>query len=69
MKRYAVDVHLDFARSYIVDASSRNEAVAYVEKMISTPGFDPLTDGFERTDDRDIYCSGEENEDCSMEYF
>lgn len=69
MKRYAVDVHLDFARCYVVEANSREEAEAKVEKQISSAFFDPLKDGFEQTGDIDIRCSGQEDEEGTIEYF
>ena len=46
MKKYTVDVHWDFARSYEVEADSREEAERIVESMVSKKDFNPVENGF-----------------------
>lgn len=69
MKKYTVDVHWDFARSYEVEADSREAAERKVEEMMLADGFDPLRNGFEKLEDFEVACSGESNERGEMEYF
>ena len=77
VKKYAVDVHCDLAKCIVVDASSRKEAEDMVwekiRKILAQPNPHPLNDliaeGFETTDDAEVTCSGEENEDGEIEYF
>ena len=42
MKKYTVDVHWDFSRSYEVEADSREEAERIVESMMSKKGFQSI---------------------------
>ena len=69
MKKYAVDVHLDFARCYEVEAESREDAERKVREMVFVNGFNPLKEGFEQTEDWEVTCSGEIDENEMMEYF
>lgn len=69
MNRYAVDVHLDLARCYEVEAESQEEAERKVRGMVFVKGFNPLNDGFEQTEDYEVRCSGKANENGEMEYF
>ena len=68
-KKYAIDVHWDFARSYEVEAESREDAERKVEEMVLADGFNPLRNGFEKLEDFEVACSGESNEYSEMEYF
>ena len=69
MKRYAVDVHLDLARCYEVVAESQEEAERKVREIVFVNGFNPLKEGFEQTEDYEVTCSGETDENGVMEYF
>ncbi len=69
MKRYAVDVHLDIARCYEVEAESQDEAEHHVRELVFAKGFNPLKEGFEQTEDYEVTCSGEADENGEMEYF
>ena len=76
-KKYAVDVHCDLAKCIVVEASSPEEAEDMVwekiRKILGQPNPHPLNgliaEGFETTDDAEVTCSGEENEDGEIEYF
>ncbi len=68
MKRYAVDVFWEYARSYEVEAESREDAERKVEAMMSAPHFDPLKNGFERLEDFELRCSGETDDRGTMSY-
>ena len=68
MKKYAVDVHLDFARCYEIEAESREDAERKVIGIVFKSGFDPLKEGFEQTDDSEVVCSGEAS-DGEIVYF
>lgn len=67
-KKFAVDVFFTLARSYEVEASSREVAEAIVRQRIER-GDITFRDGFEQTDDYEYRCSGEANEDGDIEYF
>ena len=69
MKKYAVDVHLDFARCYEIEAESREDAERKVRGMFCGSGFDPLKEGFEQTGDSEIRCSGEADDNGEIVYF
>ena len=62
MKKYAVDVYWDYARSYEIEAESREDAERKIQEMMEAPGFDPLKNGFEQLEDFEVTCSGEEDE-------
>ena len=76
-KKYAIDVHCDLAKCYEIEAESREDAEEIVWKKIlkilSQPNPYPIhaliAEGFETTDDAEVTCSGEENEDGEIEYF
>lgn len=57
MNKFVVDVWVDYARSYEIEAATREEAEAKVEKMVLAQGFDPIENGFERTDDIEVRSS------------
>jgi hypothetical protein len=59
MKRFTVDVHWDFARSYEVDADNKEDAEHKVESMMLANNFNPLENGFEKIEDFVVRCSGE----------
>ena len=59
MKEYAVDVFWEYARSYVIEAESRQDAERRVTEMLRHPGFDPLKNGFEQLEDFSLRCSGE----------
>ena len=75
-KKYAVDVHCDLAKCYEVEATSRDEAEEKVWKKIReilsnpTPSVIKLlaAEGFEATEDAEVNCSGEEDEDGEIQY-
>ena len=69
MKKYAVDVHLDFARCYEVEAESCEAAELKVKAKVCVNGFNPLKEGFEQTEYYEVSCSGETDENGVMEYF
>ena len=69
MKKYTVDVHWDFARSYEVEADSREKAERIVESMMSKKDFNPLENGFEQLEDFDIRCSGETDANGEMLFY
>lgn len=76
VKKFAVDVHCDLAKCYEVEATSRDEAEDMVwekiRKILAQPNPHPLNgliaEGFETTDDAEVTCSGEENEDGEIQY-
>ena len=69
MKTYAVDVHWDVAKCYNIEANSQEEAEAKIWDIIKKGNINVWTDGFEATDDIEVNCSGEENENGEIEYF
>ena len=58
--KFAVDVHWDVARSYEVEAETREEAQRIVQERVDKGEICVWNDGFEATDDVDIKTSGEE---------
>ena len=76
VKKFAVDVHCDLAKCYEVEATSRDEAEEKVWKKIReilsnpTPSVIKLlaAEGFEATEDAEVNCSGEEDEDGEIQY-
>ena len=76
-KKYAVDVHCDLAKCIVVEATSRKEAEDIVweriRKILAQPNPRPMNDliaeGFETTDDAEVTCSGEEDENGEIQYF
>ena len=77
IKKYAVDVHCDLAKCFVVKASSPKEAEDMVwekiRKILAQPNPYPLNDlvaeGFETTDDAEVTCSGEEDKNGEIQYF
>ena len=69
MKTYAVDVHWDVAKCYNIKANSQAEAEKKIWDIIKKGNINVLTDGFEATDDIEVECSGEENENGEIEYY
>ena len=69
MKKYAVDVHCDVAKCYNIEANSQQEAEEKIWDMINKGNINVWTDGFEATDDIEVACSGEENENGDIEYY
>lgn len=69
MKKYTVDVHWDFARSYEVEANSRKDAERKVESLILANNFDPMKNGFEQLEDFEVRCSGEDNDNGEMLFY
>lgn len=69
MKKYAVDVFWEYARSYEVEAESREDAERKIEALMLAPHFDPLKNGFEMLEDFDVRCSGETDDSGAMTYF
>lgn len=67
MKKFAIDVHLDYANTYEVEAESREEAVERIRRKIRNGEFDP--EDFELTEDWEVACSGEEDDDGLVSYF
>lgn len=67
-KRYAVDVHWVVAKCIEVYAPSREEAEMQIWDRIWNGEMCVWSDGFEATDDVEVTCSGEENEDGEIEY-
>ena len=63
MKKFAVDVHWDFAKSFEVEAESKEEAESIVGGRIRRGEIDPIRDRFEKMEDFDVSVSGEEGED------
>lgn len=58
--KFVVEVHWDVARSYEVEAKSREEAQAIIQKRVDEGEVCVWTDGFEATDDVEVECHGEE---------
>lgn len=69
MKTYAVDVHWDVAKCYNIKANSKDEAEKKIWDMINRGGVCVWTDGYEATDDIEVACSGEEDENGEIEYY
>ena len=76
MKTYAVDVHIDVAKCYRVDAESQEDAERKVEEMVREILRHPISqvlpelgaNGYEPTDS-DVICSGESDENGKIEYY
>ena len=75
--KFAVDVHFDFARSYEVEAESREEAVRLIQEKVDkinelpTPEQEEavLKEKFEATGDVEVTASGEELLDGTIQYY
>ena len=69
MKTYSFDVHLVLAKCYHIKANSPEEAEKKINDLVNSGEVSVYTDGFETTDDVEVACSGEENEDGEIEYY
>ena len=69
MKTYAVDVHWDVAKCYEIEANSQKEAEEKIWDMINSGDVCVWKDGYETTDDIEVVCSGEEDENGEIEYY
>lgn len=69
MKKYAVDVHWDVAKCYNIEANSQAEAEEKIWDMINKGNINVWNDGFEATDDIEVECSGEEDENGEIAYY
>jgi hypothetical protein len=58
-KTFMIDVHWDVAKCYHVKASSKEEAVEKVQKMMDAGELSYSDDGYESTDDTEILLAGE----------
>ena len=67
--KFTVDVHWDVARSYEVEAESREEAQRIIQEKVERGDVCVWNDGFEATDDVEVRTSGEETPDGEIEYF
>lgn len=67
-KTYAVDVHWDMAKSFEVEAKSREDAVRKIETAIREGSAHVLKGGFEATECYDVECVGEENPRGEIEF-
>jgi hypothetical protein len=68
-KKFAVDVHWDFAKSFVVEAESREEAEEIINGRIDRREIDPIRDDFEKTEDTEVSVSGEEDESGEIAYY
>lgn len=68
-RKFAVDVHWTVARSFEVEADSREEAKRIMEKRIAKGEVNVWRDGFEATDDMEASVSGEEGVNGEIEYY
>ena len=69
MKKYAVDVHWDVAKCYNIEENSQAEAEEKIWDIIKKGNINVWTDGFEATDDIEVECSGEEDENGEIKYY
>lgn len=67
--QFAVDVHWDVARSYVVEAESAAEAQKIIQAKIEAGEICVWNDGFEATDDYEVETSGEEKNDGEIMYY
>lgn len=75
--KFAVDVHFDFARSYEVEAESREEAERLIQEKMDKINEMPtpeqveavLNEKFEATGDLEVTASGEELLDGTIQYY
>ena len=66
---FVVDVHWDVARGYEVEAESREEAQKIIQDKVDAGEICVWTDGFEATEDVEVFTSGEEKVNGSIEFF
>ena len=69
MKTYRVDVNWNVAKCYDIEANSQKEAEAKVWDIINSGDVNVWVDGFKITDDIEVKCNGEEDENGEIEYF
>ncbi len=67
--KFAVDVHWDVAKSYEVEAESREEAQKIIQEKVDAGEICVWTDGFEAMDDVEVRTSGEETKEGEIQYF
>lgn len=67
-KTYAVDVHWDMAKSFEVEAKSREDAVRKIETAIREGRIHVLKSGFEAMECYDVECVGVENSKGEIEF-
>lgn len=69
VKKFAVDVHFDIARSFEIYATDANNADEQIERLIKDGVICCTTGGFEQTDDYECNTSGEEDENGKIAYY
>lgn len=67
--KFAVDVYWTVARSYEVEAESRDEAQRIVQERVDRGDVCVWHDDFEATDDVEVSTSGEEKVNGEIQYF
>lgn len=67
--QFVVDVHWDVARSYDVEAESREEAQKIIQDKVDAGEICVWTDGFETMDDVEVRTSGDETNEGEIQYF
>lgn len=67
--KFAVDVHWDVARSYVVEAETREEAQRIVQERVDKGEMCVWNEGFEATDDVEVSTSGEEKNNGEIMYY
>lgn len=67
--KFVVDVHWDVARTYEVEAESREEAQKIIQDKVDAGEISVWTDGFEAMDDVEVRTSGEETKEGEIQYF
>lgn len=67
--KFTVDVHWDVAKSYEVEAESREEAQKIIQEKVDAGEICVWTDGFEAMDDVEVRTSGEETKEGEIQYF
>ena len=67
-KVYAVDVHWDMAKSFEIEAKSREDAIRKIETAIRSGEVGVLKSGFEAMECWDVNCVGEENDKGEIEF-
>ena len=68
-KVYLVDVHWDVAKTYEVEAESREEAAAVMGRKLNAGELSYFDDGYESTDDTSVECVGILGDDDRHHYF
>lgn len=68
MKKYSVDIHCTIAKNVVVEAKTREDAEKQIWDKIQSGKVCVWTDGFEATDDVEVNCVGEENDEGNIKY-